>query len=290
MSEVTPILDDTIKKLIETCGEEVIHDVVNIDFVESNEIISESSYLGGYPFVPKDPTIAQAFVDWYRSVNATGCYPLIIQILCSDLPKGMGYPEDGMIQLFESNEITLDLLLDADDSDDEDAHAWHVKSEDYATGVRVIYYPQSIVDAGSSSNPFDKVETEADEFDSPLAQDYPVKAVFEVRKQIPLSKHSSEFAKNQEDEKYVELVDDFFDSYNRWDEMESLIGIGKSQLGELNFLQGGVDVPESHDFQLQVAYNDYIDFGDCGALYFSCNSKELVKNDVTKFIGFWDCG
>jgi uncharacterized protein YwqG len=255
--------------------EPFLEKIVKIDRTKEAPANAKESYIGGYPFVPNN---GQNW-EWPRTKDGN---PLvfIVQINFKEVPKGFGYPEAGLFQVF----------VDLDDYD----------------GTRetlcVVVYTEEELSSESVSQPSDIGPT-IDEDANPFWVEYsPRKITFKEGLQIPSDLLS--FAESRHE--HPELIPDFKEKVKNLHEVllssggelpkdfDFLVENHHQLGGEPYWVQGDMlDIDQNPTFMLQID-SDYLDddflmFGDAGNLHIFGDLERLKEGDVSEFYWEWAC-
>lgn len=252
--------------------EPFLEKIVKIDRTKVIPTDPRSSYIGGYPFVPNN---GQNW-EWPRTKEGNSLV-FIVQINFKDVPKGFGYPETGLFQVF----------VDLDDYD----------------GARealcVTVYTEEELSSDSISQPYDIGPT-INEDANPFWVEYsPREITFNESLQLPpdlLLFSESRY-------EHPELAPDF---KKKVEELHEVLSSNSGELpkdfdflvenhhqlgGEPFWVQGDVlTIDQNPTFMLQID-SDYLDdefvmFGDAGNLHIFGDLEKLRSGDVSEF--FWE--
>jgi uncharacterized protein YwqG len=251
--------------------EPFLEKIVKIDRTKEAPASAKDSYIGGYPFVPSN---GQTW-EWPRTEEGN---PLvfIVQINFAEVPKGYGYPESGMLQVF------VDL------------------NDYYGTreALRVVVYTAEELSVESVSKPSDVGPTVEDW--TPFWEEYsPRKIEFKESLQIPSELYrSASWSDDGEglEGKEKELYDLFEKTDGDISEEFQYLAEHHHQLGgEPLWVQGAVfESDEVPTFMLQIDSDfanddDFLMFGDAGNLHVFGDLEKLKAGDVSEFSWEWAC-
>jgi uncharacterized protein YwqG len=253
--------------------ESSLEKIVKIQKVEGDPK-STDSYMGGYPFVPSNNE------DWEWPKAPDGD-PLIfvIQINFKDVPKGYGYPESGLMQVF------IDL----------GAYEYN-----YAGGLKIFYYKESELNLGSESSPSDSAPL-IDDDDNIYFDNSAKRIELNEGLQIPPETYwdavvPETYCKTAP----LNLFDDLSEDSKRLHEIFTKYGnnIADDFAWYTHHLGGtpdwiqdtAFDVEEPiPTFILQIASDDDIMFGDAGNMQVFGSLEKLHEGDFTDFKWDWAC-
>lgn len=244
-----------------------LEEIVKIEKVKGTPE-STGSYMGGHPFVPS----TDENWEWPKARNDEPMI-FVIQINFEDVPKGYGYPENGLMQIF------IDL----------NAYVY-----DFNGGLEIVYYRKDELAQGSKSAPSDTVPL-IDDQDTIHFDGSPKKIELNEGHQIPPETYWAAFdfdesEENSEDVKKLHQIfaehgkavaDDFFWSSHQ-------LGGTPDWIQHPAF---GADDDEepTPTFMLQIDTDSDQMFGDAGNMQVFGSLEKLHEGDFTDFKWDWAC-
>lgn len=249
--------------------EPFLEKIVKIDRTKEIPTDPKSSYLGGYPYVPSN---IQSW-EWPRTKNGN---PLqfIVQINFKDVPKGVGYPKAGLLQVF------VDL-------------------EDYdgtSEGFKVIFLNETELSFESKSKPSDIGPSIEEEFRA-FWKEYSPKSI-DFRESLQISAATYQVSSWSTDGENLEESEKKL--YDLLEESGGDVSKDLVYLAEYHHQLGGqpfwiqhpmLSKDEVPTFMLQISSDgidedDFLTFVDDGNLHIFGDLEKLRSGDVSEF--FWE--
>lgn len=245
--------------------EPFLEKIVKIEKVEENPK-STDSYMGGYPFVASN----KEGWEWPKTLEDK---PLIfvLQINFKDAPKGYGYPESGLLQVFIDYEGYY--------------------GSDYKAGLKVIFYDEDFLKFDSLSSPLDITPKNDDDY-SIFGDDGPKKIKFKEGYQISPELYSDAtwdddtYAVDEKAKDLRELL-----TKTKLEIPEDLVSYNHQLGGTADWVQGSPldEIQCDSSFMLQIVEDDEIGFGDAGNMHVWGSLEKLREGDVSDFQWEWAC-
>lgn len=251
--------------------EPFLETVVKVARTDKAPTSATDSYFGGYPFVPSSTR------GWKWPKTEEGKpFQFITQINFAEVPKGYGYPESGLLQVF------VDLsILDAD-------------SMRNGLGLTIFFYKEEELDLGGTSQPFDIGQSIEEDWRVFWEEYSPKKIEFCERLQIQAMLYRSATwsdAGRELEGKQKELYDLLEKSGGDISEDLAYLTKHHHHLGgqPLWIQHPMLEESEVPTFMLQIYSDDeFLEFCDDGNMHIFGDLNKLKEDDVSEFFWNWD--